>query len=330
MIKIRSLYLTDFEKIEALHATLKEKIVYLAQPLIFPNLRFLPSVHVAAHEKNILGYIVLRCASKLNNSWKIDEVFVFDEMRNKGIGEELLRYVLSLYGGFGIEHFLAEVDSENTPALSLFHNCGFRRYAKVCYYQKEIDIEAFPATGEALASLDASRSGRQGRHETPLLDRDFILRPQTKNDLAELEKLELSSIPPDLRPALGRSKEYFKDISNSIVLNDKSRNLIVGWAQIQKPSKDNFFIELIASPGWTHLYEQFLNTIICDFIAVETNKLNLTVKVNDYLTDLTDILTRAGFLKREVKELLVRTIWQKVKERKLKTARGVVPRAAPT
>ena len=322
MFKIRSPQLNDFASLAELlkdNAFLenlnKNKLLYITQPLIPPNLRPVPSIHIAQEEKNIIGFVILQCTSKQNNCWQINDVFVTNEMRNKGVGEELLRYVLSVYGGHGIEHFLAEVDAQNFPALSLFHQCGFRRYAKVCFYEKEIDVKAMNV---------------KAIHELPLLDKDFILRQQIQSDLLEIEKLELSSIPPDLRPALGRSKGYFKEKKNANVLIDKSRNLVIGWAQVQKISNDSYFIELIASPGWTHLYEQFLNTIICDCIAVETEKIKLTVKVIDYLTELAEILSKSGFLKVEVKELLVRTIWQKAKERKTKAAKIGAPYTAPT
>ena len=320
MIKIRASVPSDFDKLEELlkdnpltetfHATTLHKIACSIQFLIPHNFRFFPSIHVAVEGKNILGFVILRCASKENNSWQINEVYVTDEMRNKGVGEELIRYVLSVYGGYGIEHFLAEIDSQNFPALSLFHQCGFRRYARYCFYEKEIDVETL--------------------HATSLPENEFILRQQLPGDLSEIEKLGLASIPADLRPALGRSKEYFSQKKDAKVLVDKSRNLIIGWAHIQKLSGDHCFIELLTSPGWTHLYEQFLNTIVCDCTSFQNNNFKLTVKVFDYITELTQILTKSGFLAAKINELLVRTIWQKVKERKLKTARVGVPRAAPT
>ena len=319
MIKIRTPNLSDFEKIETIlkepsklsifNLTPQEKFVCLLQFITPHNLRIIPSIHLAVEGKNTLGFVILRSTSKVNNSWQIDEVYVTDEMRNKGVGEELLRYVLSLYGSYGIEHFLAEVDSQNFPALSLFHECGFRRYARYCFYEKEIDASGL---------------------NCELLDRDFVLRQQTPADLSELEKLELSIIPPDLRPALGRAKKYFSKVTNPKVLVDNSRNLIIGWANIQKISEEHCFIELLASPGWTHLYENFLNTLICDCVAFQSNKFKLTVKVVDYITELTQILGKSGFLASEIKELLVRTVWQKVKERKLKTTRTTVPRIVPT
>ena len=317
MFKIRSPQFDDLKKIKEIicnnphvaliHELPLDKLIYLIQDLIPYNIRFLPSIHIAIEEKNILGFIVLRSSSKSNNCWQIDEVFVLNEFRNKGIGEELLRYVLSVYGSHGVEHFLAEVDSQNFPALSLFHQCGFRRYAKVYFYK--CDVEALQAT--------------------LLLDKDFILRPQINNDLTEIEKLELASIPPDLRPALGRSKVYFKQKKNANVLIDKSRNLIIGWGQFEKLSDESNYIEILLSPGWTHLYEPFLNTMLAEYIS-KTNNHNAIIKAFDYLTDLNEVLTKSGFLQVEVKELLVRTIWQRVKERKAKKAKLGVPSIAPT
>ena len=319
MIKIRASVPSDFDKLEELlkdnplrkilHATTLQRIAHSIQFLIPHNFRFFPSIHIAVEGKNILGFVILRCVSRTNNSWQIEEIYVTDEMRNKGVGEELLRYVLSVYGGYGIEHFLAEVDSQNFPALSLFHECGFRRYARYCFNEKEIISNTL---------------------NCGLLEKDFILRQQLPGDITEIEKLELSSIPPDLRPALGRSKTYFSQRKNAKVLVDKTRNLIIGWADIQTISSDHSFIELLASPGWTHLYAQFLNTLICDCTGFQNNIFKLTVKVVDYNTELMQILSKSGFLSTEIKELLVRTIWQKVKERKLKSSRVGVPRAAPT
>ncbi|OGI13182.1 MAG: hypothetical protein A3I68_04755 [Candidatus Melainabacteria bacterium RIFCSPLOWO2_02_FULL_35_15] len=332
MFKIRSLQIDDFKRFKeiipnkshvvAIHKLPLREFAYLIQNLIPHNLRSFPSIHIAVDENNILGYVILRSLSKPNNSWQIDEVFVPDEIRNEGVGEELLRYVLSVYGGHGVEHFLAEIDSQNTPALSLFHQCGFRRYAKVSFYEREIDtttVETLHATTVETLHATSLRHGK-----------DFILRPQTNNDLTELEKLEISSIPPDLRPALGKSREYFRQKKDSIVVIDKSRGLIIGWGNIQKQSEENYIIELLANPGWTHLYEQFLNTIISDYIPIQTNKFTLTVKAIDYLTELTEVLKKAGFLPVEIKELLVRTVWQKIRERKAQTSKVGRPSIAPT
>ena len=316
MFKIRTPNIYDiaileksFKDNQLIQSILKNKIALLTQTLIPHSLRFLPSIHLAIEEKDILGYVILNSLSKVNNCWEIKEVFVFDELRNKGIGEELLKYVLSLYGGFGIEHFLCEVDSQNSAALSLFHGCGFRRYAKVYFYEKEFVVN----------ELNCS-----------LLNKDFALKTISKNDLKEIEKLELSTIPADLRFALSKSKEYFKEKNNSFVVIDKARDLIIGWSNIERLSNDNYFIELLISPGWDYLYENFLNTIICDLIAPKTNKLKLTVKVTDYLTELTGILSKGGFLPVEIKELLVKTVWQKVKERKTKSSKIGAPYIAPT
>ena len=318
MFKIRTLQLSDFERLKIeikdpspdfLQVSSPQKFLYTIQSIIPHTLRTSPSIHLAVDGKSFLGFIALCSISKPNNCWQIQKVYVPDEIRNKGIGEELLRYVISVYGGYGIEHFLAEINSDNFPALSLFHQCGFRRYAKVYFYEKEFETETLNFT---------------------LLDRDFTFRPQNKNDLPEIEKLELAIIPPDLRPALGRSRDYFRDKKNVIVLVDQTRNLVIGWAQIQEMRIDDYFIELLINPGWSHLYEQFLSTIICDYLAPKSKKLKLTIKAVDYVTELAEILTKSGFVAVTVKELLVRTIWQKVKERKKKMAKLGAPSIAPT
>lgn len=316
MFKIRTIKFKDFKELKILcdnfpeiNRLEKNKLLSVLQPAIPYNFRMIPSIHLAIEDSTVLGFVILECSSKPNNCWQIQQVFVKDELRKEGIGEELVKYALSVYGGYGVEHFLAEVDSKNFSALTLFHTCGFRRYAKVHYFTKEFDVDSI--------------------NQEALLEKDFIVRSQIANDLQEIEKLDLSSIPPDLRPALGRSKSYFKGKKNCYILIDKSRNLIIGWFQILKLDSDNYTIELLMSPGWTHLYEQLLNTIISDCIEAENHKIKLTVKVIDYLTELTDILSKLGFLSSEVNELLVRTLWQKVKEKTKQTGKIVIPSTAP-
>lgn len=315
MFKIRQPQLDDFSKLEPLfkdHPMFiylnNNKLICCIQNFIPPNFRILPSIHLALENNSIVGFIILSSVSKANNSWQIDEVFVLDDIRKQGIGEEIVRYALSVYGGSGVEHFLAEVDSQNFPALSLFHQCGFRRYAKVYFYEKK-DMCVNP--------------------KAVTLNKDFIIRPKLNTDLMELEKLELSIIPPDLRPALGRSKRFFKEKKDSLILIDKSRNLIIGWAEVKLLEGNNYFIEMLVSPGWTYLYESFLNTLIEGRIPSKNN-FNLTVKAVDYNTELAEILTKSGFLPKEVKELLVRTIWQKVKEKQKISGTVGAPSIAPT
>lgn len=319
MFKIKTLRINDLKQIEGIcndkeliSILRKNELLCILQPIIPYNLRTFPSAHLAIEEKNILGFILLKCSSKASNTWKIDNVFVQDNLRNEGVGEELLRYVLSVYGSYGVEHFLAEVESTNHAALSLFHRCGFRRYSKVYFYEKEIDPSKLEETFVCL------------------LDKEFSIRSQTYNDLTDLEKLELSSIPPDLRHAIGRSKDYFKERKNSHVLIEKNRHIIIGWFNIEKFSDEHYFIELLLSPGWTHLYTQLLSTMIFDLIANRSQKFKLTIKVNDYTRELTQILSDMRFSACEVRELLVRTIWQRVKGKKEKLAKVGFPYAAPT
>jgi len=319
MFKIRTPKISDFSKVEPLfqnHPLFSylnaNKFICIAQTIIPYNFRVIPSIHLAVEKEKILGFVILSSVSTSHNAWQIDDVYIQEEVRKHGIGEELVRYTISIYGGYGIEHFLVEVDSQNFPALSLFHQCGFRRYAKVHFYEKEI------------TTSDKDYSN------TPLPENDFIIRPQLNTDLNDIEKLELSIIPPDLRPALGRSKKYFKSKKDSLVLIDKSRKLLIGWAQIDCIKDNDCLIEMLISPGWTHLYKPFLDTLINERLFSKTNNFKLTIKATDYNTDLSNILTESKFLPVEVKELLVRTVWQKAKEKQKKSANVGAPSIAPT
>lgn len=316
MLKIRTLQISDFDRFQELinqFPDLKKltnhKAFALLQFYIPHNLRILPSIHIATDQKNILGFIILESLSKANNAWEIKQIFIQDEQRNQDLGEELLKYVLSVYGSYGIEFFLGEVNSQNYNAISLFHKCGFRRYAKVCMYSKEIT---------EVLNNDASA-----------LTDDFTLRAQDKNDLNDIVKLDLSCIPPDLRPAIGRSKHYFQAKKNAFVIIDNSRNLIVGWFNIEESEKNIFSLELLISPGWTYLYGDTINTVISSCRENNNHSFLLSIRAIDYNTELTELLSKSGFLASEVKELLVRTIWQKTKVKQKELAKIIFPSTQP-
>ena len=49
----------------------------------------------------------------------------------------------------------------------------------------------------------------------------------------------------------------------------------------------------------------------------------------DYCKELSEILPKSGFLPTEVRELLVRTVWQKVKEKRSELAKIGFPSTQP-
>ena len=239
----------------------------------------------------------------------------------------------------------------NNKDLSVIASLGLKRIILACasgvvikslrYQKKRITKVTIHTKIEAGARLTI-KSLKESKSSTPekLVESTKLSIDQVRRgmewlklkglaDIQEIEKLELSTIPPDLRTILGRPKNYFKEQKDCFVLIDKSRNITIGWFQIQQIKENHFYVEPLISPGWTHLYEMLLNIILCQCIKKEED-FKLTVNVVDYITELSSILGKLGFLPVQAKELLVKTIWQRVKERKEKKAKLGVPFTAPT
>ena len=119
MFKIRPPQLVDLIKFEqafsdnhylkVFYTSPTNKFLCIAQSFIPYNMRFLPSIYIAAEGKNILGFVILSSLSKPNNSWQIKDVFVVDEMRNEDLGEELRKDMTI--------HFVQSVDEVLLLAL---------------------------------------------------------------------------------------------------------------------------------------------------------------------------------------------------------------------
>lgn len=89
----------------------------------------------AYDEKEILGYILLKCITIPENPYmferkrfEIDQLCVTQKKRKKGIGKTLIEYAISLAKQKGIAHIELCVWSENTVAKTTFEKLGFNTY----------------------------------------------------------------------------------------------------------------------------------------------------------------------------------------------------------
>jgi len=56
-------------------------------------------------------------------------IYLAREWRGKGIGKQLLQYIISTAKGLDIKVLLGYIFSHNTPSLNLFHSLGFEDWA---------------------------------------------------------------------------------------------------------------------------------------------------------------------------------------------------------
>jgi ribosomal protein S18 acetylase RimI-like enzyme len=82
---------------------------------------------------NIVGTILLRKRLRgfpARHAWKIHAVSVAPELRGRGLGVELMNYVLERLREQGAEEVSLKVDATNEPAIRLYRKCGFAETAR--------------------------------------------------------------------------------------------------------------------------------------------------------------------------------------------------------
>jgi ribosomal-protein-alanine N-acetyltransferase len=82
---------------------------------------------VLDQEEEPVGYGVLQMVE--GESYLLN-IMVRSDCRQKGVGETLLRKLLSWSKDGGATHMFLDVDPENTPAVALYQKCGFQIFGR--------------------------------------------------------------------------------------------------------------------------------------------------------------------------------------------------------
>lgn len=84
----------------------------------------------------VIGYLEY---SLIYDRIEIDNFFVIDDYRNKGIGTKLLAYLISLAINYQVVNITLEVRVSNDIARNLYKKFGFREVAIRKYYYGDED-----------------------------------------------------------------------------------------------------------------------------------------------------------------------------------------------
>ncbi|MBO4355483.1 MAG: ribosomal protein S18-alanine N-acetyltransferase [Clostridia bacterium] len=90
-------------------------------------------VTVALLDGKVVGFAV---AMIMKPEVEIADLAVLKEYRNRGIGRELMKEIISFAGGIGCTDFFLEVRASNSPAKSVYSSLGFKEYAKIRNYYR--------------------------------------------------------------------------------------------------------------------------------------------------------------------------------------------------
>ena len=91
-------------------------------------------IFIATEKDKIVGFINISFSKKNANIksklGEIDDFFILEEHRKKGIGEMLLKKALSLFKLKKVKSISLNVSANNLPALNFYEKFGFKEFMK--------------------------------------------------------------------------------------------------------------------------------------------------------------------------------------------------------
>lgn len=97
-------------------------------------------IYVAEEDEKIVGFITGEILSK--KEWytvqlgTINNLYVLDEYRHKGIGKQLMQTMMDSFKEKGIKTFELYAFSNNVDAIKFYEDIGFKKYNVQMLYQK--------------------------------------------------------------------------------------------------------------------------------------------------------------------------------------------------
>jgi ribosomal protein S18 acetylase RimI-like enzyme len=110
------------------HLQFDEQIVRRALRQILGN-RLYGVIHIISLEAEVIGYVALTFGFSLEFHGRtalLDELYVREAFRGRGVGREALRVVEEICRREGIDAIHLEVDRSNLMAQGLYHRAGYR------------------------------------------------------------------------------------------------------------------------------------------------------------------------------------------------------------
>ncbi|HEY9785582.1 MAG TPA: GNAT family N-acetyltransferase, partial [Candidatus Obscuribacterales bacterium] len=179
-IKIEPLFATDTAQARALLRCHNEPMPYESfcaedalslrgltffQHWLPSSMHFAPSIYVAKESGLDIGLISVSHVGKSRACWRVEHLVVHPNHRGRGIAQELLRFAFATFGSQGASHFIAEVSDQNSAALTLLGNSGFRRCYRITHYQVPAAMEAIPEPPNMSAFRLALPGDKEALHE---------------------------------------------------------------------------------------------------------------------------------------------------------------------
>lgn len=317
MAKIRKLRTTDIPEIHKMIEYIKPElasiIVSEKKFTFFPftvlhdilpvNMKFLQECYVAVENNQLLGLIGLIPDGKQKTRWRIDRLIL--NINSYETGKQLIDYVVSKYGGAGVETFITTMDESHAEAIALFKDgCGFRSCAQIHIWEKD--------------HLEFSTVSGGGS----------ILREVKPNDAAHIQELDEQSLFAHFRPSLTKNVSDFKfDIKSRLinsckgysvrrlVLDNPHYSSIEGYVLIMTRDNQEFQADIILSPFYQEYYEDIIKHV-CNYVYYQNNGAMLNIYVRNYYQSskkFSEVLGYLNFKLTKGFQVLARDYWKTTK-----------------
>ncbi len=277
------------------------------------NMHFAPMAYIAKEDGIVLALISISSVGKSKSCWRIEHLVVHPNHRGRGIAQELLRYAFATFASQGAAHFVAEVSDQNSAALSLLGNTGFRRCYRVTHYQVPVDFD-LPA------SVD-------GEDSSPFR----LAIPQDRQALYQLFQ---ECLPPDLRITYEYvpddflvsevATESFEKLTRKLikrkiwywVSQDPDRKNLTAAVKVLAHREGDFHLEFAVHPGWAHTAE---DTIL--FTLGIMRRLNMrgviSIKGFDFQSHVVKAIEKLGLERTGTFSLMARDHWVRAKQKRV-------------
>lgn len=267
-----------------------------------------PSIYIAKEDGVVLGLISLRTLGKSRACWRIDHLVVHPNHRGRGIAQELLKFAFALFGSQGVSHFIAEVSDQNSAALNLMGNCGFRRCAKLTEYQVPSDLkDPVPddETSHFRLALPEDKLRLYQLHQDALPPDHRLIYEWAPEDFAVAD-LPVENFDRTIRRLI-KGKTWFW------VSQDTERKALTSAVRVVAHQEGDFHLEFAVHPGWLHMADEIvLFTLAMMKRAGMRGVIN--VKAYDYQPAVVEAIEKVGLERTGSFSLLAREHWMRSKQ----------------
>jgi GNAT superfamily N-acetyltransferase len=280
------------------------------------NLYIAPMAYIAKEDGIVLALISISSVGKSRACWRIEHLVVHPNHRGRGIAQELLRYAFATFASQGAAHFVAEVSDQNSAALSLLGNTGFRRCYRVTHYQVPVDFEvpglsSKPDADEASPFRLAIPQDRQGLYHLfqECLPPDLRLTYEYVPDDFYVSEVPTESFDKLTRKLINRKIWYW-------VSQDPDRKSLTAAVRVLAHREGDFHLEFAVHPGWAHTAEDTIN-----FTLGIMRRLNMrgviSIKGFDYQPHVVKAIEKLGLERTGTFSLMARDHWVRAKQKRV-------------